>query len=135
MEMLSSVDFMTGAAAVGLASKTLGAIAGGLINSIYNHDFQRGQAANRLKSQLEIEENKRKHWDKIERDREDFQLWVNSENMKIAYETNEQNHLFRIKEIREKSNLIMQEKEYQQVITSWPLHTPPIVMRDQQLLL
>lgn len=134
MEMLSSVDFMTGAAAVGLASKTLGSIAGGLINSIYNHDFQRGQATNRLNSQLEIEESKRKFWAEIEKGREDFQLWVNSENMKIAYETNEQNHLFRIKEIREKSNLIMREKEYQQVIASWPLHTPPIVMRDQQLL-
>ena len=99
-----------------------------------SQDFQREMAKDCQEFQVYMEENKQQFELRLEENKQQFQQHINDENAQLQRELNEQNHIFRLEEIKANFELACKTRAYQQIEAQWPLCTPPVVLRDEQIL-
>lgn len=101
-----------------------------LINSaasIYNGKKTREQ-------QEKLAEKNRLLTEKMEANRQNFQIEMHERNAKMQKELSLQNHQLRLEEQANNFNLTCQQAEWNRFLSTWPLVTPPHVIRRDQVL-
>lgn len=101
-----------------------------LINSaasIYNGKKTREQ-------QEKLAEKNRLLTEKMEANRQNFQLEMHERNAEMQKQLSLQNHQLRLEEQANNFNLTCQQAEWNRFLSTWPLVTPPSVIRRDQIL-
>lgn len=108
-----------------------GALAGtAIVNAVSN--FVNGKQ-NR-KQQEKLARENQKFNERMEANRQNFQLKLNRENSENQRELSEQNHRQRLLEQENNFKLLVQGKEWEHFLKDWPLQNLPSVLRKDQIL-
>lgn len=108
-----------------------GALAGtAIVNAVSN--FVNGKK-NR-KQQEKLARENQKFNERMEANRQNFQLRINCENAENQRELSEQNHRQRLIEQENNFTLLVQGKEWDHFLKDWPLQNLPSVLRKDQIL-
>lgn len=108
-----------------------GALAGtAIVNAVSN--FVNGKK-NR-KQQEKLARENQKFNERMEANRQNFQLRINRENAENQRELSEQNHRQRLLEQENNFKLLVQGKEWEHFLNDWPLQNLPSVLRKDQIL-
>ena len=92
--------------------------------SIFNGEKSR-------KQQKELAEQNQQFQERLEQNRQDFQLQRHLENAKLQRELNEQNHRQRLEEQRINFENTLKSAEWRELVEKWPLNILPSALRNE----
>lgn len=105
-----------------------------LATAIINAATSTVNSALARKQQNELTKKNQEFTERMERNRQDFQLRVSDENAKLQREMSKANHNMRLLEQQNNFELMCKSSEWNHFEAEWPLWVRPMVLRSEQIL-
>lgn len=105
-----------------------------LATAIINAATSTVNSALARKQQNELAAKNQKFTERMEQNRQDFQLRLSEENAQLQREMSKANHAMRLLEQKNNFELMCQSSEWNHFEAEWPLWVRPMVLRSEQIL-
>lgn len=105
-----------------------------LATAIINAATSTVNSALARKQQNELAVKNQKFTERMEQNRQDFQLRLSEENAQFQREMSKANHAMRLLEQKNNFELMCQSSEWNHFEAEWPLWVRPMVLRSEQIL-
>lgn len=105
-----------------------------LATAIINAATSTVNSALARKQQNELAEKNQQFTERMERNRQDFQLRISEENTRLQREMSKANHAMRLLEQQNNFELMCKSSEWNHFEAEWPLWVRPMVLRSEQIL-